>query len=226
LIATHLPGRTEGQVKNRFYSHIKKRLDHNGSLSQTTASRNTSGLTSFATSPQVEEVAFDFEQEVDFSMLNGCAMAFANENQPSNCMVSKAPYFTEEETLSEQSTTQGPSSNADSSSPLRFGSVDPTNVISYDAPESLAYGQNFQVSTIEHDNQIDEMLSKVTDYFTETQKMNVSSDIDAFFSEDLRSERSFTSSESNPDEKLMQLSRRKAYLELALAKTLKELKGL
>ena len=25
-IATHLPGRTEGQVKNRFYSHIKKRL--------------------------------------------------------------------------------------------------------------------------------------------------------------------------------------------------------
>lgn len=26
-IATYLPGRTEGQVKNRFYSHIKKKLN-------------------------------------------------------------------------------------------------------------------------------------------------------------------------------------------------------
>lgn len=29
-IATYLPGRTEGQVKNRFYSHIKKRIDGHG----------------------------------------------------------------------------------------------------------------------------------------------------------------------------------------------------
>lgn len=28
-IATYLPGRTEGQVKNRFYSHIKKRMEKN-----------------------------------------------------------------------------------------------------------------------------------------------------------------------------------------------------
>jgi len=213
LIATHLPGRTEGQVKNRYYSHIKKRLDQNGNFSQTAESRNNSGLNSFATSPQVEEVQvpFDFGHELDFSMLHGCAMNFANET------VVKAPYFTEEEALSEQSTSQGTTSNVDSSSPLRFGSVDPTNVISYDVSENF-YGQ------INHDSQIDEMLSKVTDYYTET-KMNVSSDIDAFFSDDLRSEKAFVP-ESNCDDKLVQLSRRKAYLELALAKTLKEIKGL
>ena len=31
-IATYLPGRTEGQVKNRFYSHIKKKLTGHESL--------------------------------------------------------------------------------------------------------------------------------------------------------------------------------------------------
>jgi len=143
-------------------------------------------------------------------------MNFANENQVS--MVTKAPYFTEEETLSEQSTSQGTSSSVDSNSPLRFAPVDPTNVISYDASETF-FGQ------IQHDSQIDEILGKVTDYYTET-KVNASSDVDAFFSEDLRSENTYASLESNCDEKLVQLSRRKAYLELALAKTLKEIKSL
>jgi hypothetical protein len=61
-IATHLPGRTEGQVKNRYYSSIKKRIA--GSQSQTPS-------ISFATSPQVDEqLSFDFNQEFDANMFN------------------------------------------------------------------------------------------------------------------------------------------------------------
>jgi hypothetical protein len=58
LIATHLPGRTEGQVKNRYYSCIKKRIAGSQSIS-------------FATSPQVDEqLSFDFNQEFDATMFN------------------------------------------------------------------------------------------------------------------------------------------------------------
>jgi len=60
LIATHLPGRTEGQVKNRFYSCIKKRL---------TGSQGQSPIISFTTSPQVDEqLSFEFNQEFNANM--------------------------------------------------------------------------------------------------------------------------------------------------------------
>jgi len=40
-IATHLPGRTEGQVKNRFYSHISKKLLNSEDLEHTIEVGNT-----------------------------------------------------------------------------------------------------------------------------------------------------------------------------------------
>jgi len=71
LIANHLPGRTEGQVKNRFYSHIKKRILPNGAYSHASVSRSSSeGLNSFATTPQVEELGFDLGQEFDAKMFS------------------------------------------------------------------------------------------------------------------------------------------------------------
>jgi len=224
LIATHLPGRTEGQVKNRYYSYIKKRLQPNGTLSQTSDSRNISETTtSFASSP-VGESGFDYTQEYDFSTLSGSQMNFIPQEQPSTLMVSKGPYMSEEEMISEQSTTQ--------STPFRIGLTDPTDVISYDMPDEVFYARAqsgvFALPPIHHDSQIDEMLNNVTNYFQSPSKVSTSSDVDSFFADDLRNdERSFYAFPAEDDsERFMQLSQRKAYLELALAKTLKEIKGL
>jgi hypothetical protein len=237
LIASHLPGRTEGQVKNRYYSHIKKRLEGNGSLSQISGSRTESdGYTSFATSPQVEEQASEFDQEFDFSKINGCELnfssqsPFANANQTSSLKVSKGPYTLAEEALSDKSTAQSPSYKG-SDSPLRIDLIDPTDVISY-STDSFAFNQlpradSFVLPSIQTDCQFDDMLDKVTNYFA--QPSNITSDVDAFFSEDLRTEganlSSFAAMENNAGDRLMQLSKRKAYLEMALSNTLKELNG-
>jgi len=233
LIATHLPGRTEGQVKNRFYSHIKKRLELNGSLSQISSSNSESeGYASFTASPQVEEPVFDFGQELDFSNFNGCGMnlsnqslSFANKTQIPSLMISK-PYNLEEEALSEKSTSQGPSSYKDSNSPLRMDFVDPTDVISYTSENLLCAKpkqvETFDLSPVQNDCHFDDLLGKVTNYFV--QNSGNTSDVDSFFSDDLKTGEANLS--SFPDDRLAQLSRRKAYLEMALANTLKELKGL
>jgi len=184
LIASHLPGRTEGQVKNRFYSCIKKRIA--GSQSQTPS-------LSFATSPQVDEqLSFDFNQEFDTNMFNSC--------------------------VSDQSTAQSPNSFQ--------CSADPTDVISYDfftqmPPRTYSYG----LGPITHDGQVDGMLNKVTDYYVEkTNTNNFSLDVDSFFSDDLKVTPVVSMEEDN--ERYEQLSRRKAYLELALANTINEIHGL
>jgi len=229
LIATHLPGRTEGQVKNRYYSHLKKRIQTNGGLSQTTFSspRNSSAASSLASSPVAkEEAAFDFGQEFDFSMASGSAMNLVdtNMNQGSAFVVTKGAYFVQEPTFSDQSTTQSPS--LASQSPMRVGAADPTDVISYDAPISAFCRQFSQPSffnfgTIETESQVDEMINNVASNFHNTPQVQVASNVDSFFAESSQEENNFA--EAN---RLSQLSKRKAYLELALAKTLKELKDL
>jgi len=191
LIANHLPGRTEGQVKNRYYSCIKKRLNPDGALSQTYESATGSeSYSSFATTP-VSEERFDFAHEYDFSM-----------------MVTKGPYVGEE-MYSEQSTAQ----NSNTQSPFRVAMADPTDVISYEAADNF-----FFAAPIQHDSQIDEMLNGVTNYFQNT------NDVDSFFADDLKQE-NFSAVDADA-ERFSELSRRKTYLELALAKTLKEIKGL
>jgi len=230
LIATHLPGRTEGQVKNRYYSHLKKRIQSNGVLSQTSFSspRNTSDSSSSVSSPVTkEEAAFDFRQEFDFNVSNACVMNFVDTPiaQIPTCVVTKGPYFVQEATFSDQSTTQSPS--LASQSPLRNGPVDPTDVISYDAPMSAFCRQFsqpsfFNIASIEHESQVDEMINNVASYFHNAPQVHVASNVDSFFAESLSGEeQSFSEAE-----RLSQLSKRKAYLELALAKTLKELKDL
>jgi hypothetical protein len=221
LIANHLPGRTEGQVKNRFYSHIKKRILPNGAYSHASASRSSSEGNSFAASPETEELRFDFGQDFDANMFN-------NACQP-NFVQSKVAYVVEEEELSEESTTEGPASQKDSSSPLRNDLVDPTDVISYDAAESLFGTQmaradsTFYIPSAINDSHVDEMLNNVAEFFTGNAKTN-SGDVDAFFAEEIKSEEK-TSSAFQADDRLAQLNKRKAYLELALAKTLKEMKS-
>lgn len=218
LIANHLPGRTEGQVKNRFYSFIKKRLQPDGTLCQISDSRTSSEeYTSFSNSPQ-PETGFDFGYEFDVNAANGSAN-FAP--QTFNCAITKGAYVTEEEVYSEGSTTQGASSQV-GNSPFR-GEVDPTDVISYDLPEAFFYKQpshrHFNVAPIEHDSQVDAILTNVTNYFAENNKFYMPSEVDSFF----------TQAENQgkvQDDRLNQLSMRKAYLELALAKTLNEMKSL
>jgi len=204
LIATHLPGRTEAQVKNRYYSHIKKRLDSNGALSQTTASRTMSeGFSSAITSPQAEDLSFDFRQGYDFNMFNGSQTQAVNMNQSPVQTVYSTPY------------------GIRSSEPVDFT----LNTVSKD----LFSNQPSNIfTTIENDSQIDDMLNQVTNHFS----VNKSSvDVDSYFSDDLnRSETAesliFSTQDNESVERFEQLSKRKAYLELALAKTLKEMKGL
>jgi len=228
LIANHLPGRTEGQVKNRYYSHIKKRLLPDGTYCPNIESRPSSeSFSSFAASPQAEETTFDFGKEVNANVFNSYNIDF-----PVNYMYSKGPYVVDEEDYtSEQSTTQGPISQNDSESP-RNDIVDPSELLSFDASINFHYGQSqqadsFYLPPVVKDHQVDDMLSKVTDYFT--QKTTQVSDVDSFFADDLRSEVKQSSAygnDANSGDKLMELNRRKAYLELALAKTLKEMKDL
>jgi hypothetical protein len=230
LIATHLPGRTEGQVKNRYYSHLKKRIQSNGSLSQTNFSspRNSSEASSLASSPVAkEDVAFDFKQDFDFNVSNGCAMNFVDTTvaQGPSCVVTKGPYFVQEASFSDQSTTQSPS--LASQSPVRGINADPTDVISYDAPISAFCRQFsqpsfFNFASIETESQVDEMINNVASYFHNTPQVHVASNVDSFFAESVQGE----DNNFSEADRLSQLSKRKAYLELALAKTLKELKDL
>jgi hypothetical protein len=230
LIATHLPGRTEGQVKNRYYSHLKKRIQSNGALSQISFSspRNSSEASSFVSSPVAkEEAAFDFRQEFDFNVSNGCVMNFVDANNAqASSFVTKGPYFVQEATFSDQSTTQSPS--LASQSPVRVGHADPTDVISYDAPinafcRQFSQPSFFNIASIETESQVDEMINNVASYFHNTpQVQHVASNVDSFFAESMQGE------EQNFSEadRLSQLSKRKAYLEWDLAKTLKELNDL
>jgi hypothetical protein len=227
LIATHLPGRTEGQVKNRYYSHLKKRIQANGGLSQTNTSspRNSSDDSSFVSSPVAkEDAAFDYRQEFDFNVSNGCVMNFVDTTVAQTpAMMVKGPYFVQEATFSDQSTTQSPS--LASQSPIRVVPNDPTDVISYDAPMSnfcrqFSQPSFFNFATIETESQVDEMINNVASYFHSAPQVHVASNVDSFFAESSQEDR-----ESEAD-RLSQLSKRKAYLELALAKTLKELKDL
>jgi hypothetical protein len=227
LIATHLPGRTEGQVKNRYYSHLKKRIQANGGLSQTNTSspRNSSDDSSFVSSPVAkEDAAFDYRQEFDFNVSNGCVMNFVDTTVAQTpAMMVKGPYFVQEATFSDQSTTQSPS--LASQSPIRVIPADPTDVISYDAPMSnfcrqFSQPSFFNFATIETESQVDEMINNVASYFHSAPQVHVASNVDSFFAESSQEDR-----ESEAD-RLSQLSKRKAYLELALAKTLKELKDL
>lgn len=220
LIATHLPGRTEGQVKNRFYSHIKKRLQPDGAISQLSGSKNASEcFSSFNNSPQPEN-GCEYAYEFDADVFNGCIMTV--NTQPTQ-MVTKSAYSFDEENCSEQSTTQGPSSQNGSNSPFRTDMTEPTSAIYYPAPSSFVYEQDlFSVPSIGSNNQIDNILSKVTNYYTHETPKPMASDIDSYFSDELRSEGKSVSE----DDRYEQLNRRKAILELALAKTLKEIKSL
>jgi hypothetical protein len=229
LIANHLPGRTEGQVKNRYYSHIKKRLLPDGTYCPNIESRPSSeSFSSFAASPAAEETSFDFGKEVNANVFNTYNIGF---NQ-APYMYSKGPFVVDEEDYaSEQSTTQGPISQHDSESP-RNDIVDPSELLSFDASTNFYYSQpqqadSFYLQPLVKDHQVDDMLTKVTDYFT--QKTAQVSDVDSFFSDDLKTEVKQSSAYGNDaisGDKLMELNRRKAYLELALAKTLKEMKDL
>jgi hypothetical protein len=138
-------------------------------------------------------------------------------------MMVKGPYFVQEATFSDQSTTQSPS--LASQSPIRVVPADPTDVISYDAPMSnfcrqFSQPSFFNFATIETESQVDEMINNVASYFHSAPQVHVASNVDSFFAESSQEDR-----ESEAD-RLSQLSKRKAYLELALAKTLKELKDL
>jgi len=227
-IATYLPGRTEAQVKNRFYSHIKKRAN-SGDDSQASISR-TGSEESGSASPSTdgEEIVYDFGLEVNNNMFG---------SQEKNVNLKKeeqyrVQYIREEESLSEGST-------AYTNSPFLAGQADPTDVISYETPfltfkeekstfptyieseQHFPYG----LSPVRNENDIDDMLNRVANYFEGPESIQVPSNVDSFFDMGLKSVEPTivipTSSDDN--ERYAQLKQRKAYLEFALARTMSEI---
>jgi hypothetical protein len=214
LIATHLPGRTEAQVKNRYYSCIKKRLQNDGTYNPIFDSKTSSeNVTSFNSSPQ-EDNGLELGCELDFTTLNNCGVNFANQG-----MMTKVTYVNEDD-YSEKNTTQLPSPQSNSES-----TFDLANTIAYE-DESLFFTQmqrcgSFLRPVIENDLQVDEAISKVANYFVENNQIHgAQSDIDSFFAENLGNQVSVVECK---DVRLEQLSQRKAYLEMALANTLQEI---
>jgi len=213
LIATHLPGRTEAQVKNRYYSSIKKRMQNDGTYNPIFDSKTSSeNATSFGSSPQ-EENGFDFGCELDFTTVNNCGVNYANNNNVNNAM-SKVAYVAEEENYSERVATQLPSPQ--SSSEYNY---DLTNTISYNEDETMFFTQmqrcgSFLLPVIENDNHVDDVINQVANYFVESQANGVPSEVDGFFA---------GNHIECKDAKLEQLNQRKAYLEMALANTLQEM---
>jgi len=204
LIATHLPGRTEAQVKNRYYSSIKKRLGNDGTYTPSFDSKtNSENVTSFNSSPQQEDNGFDLACELDFASLNNCDATFVNHDMINNTMA-KVSYVNESETYSERNTTQLPSPQ--NSSEYAY---DPVNIVSYE-DEGLFFTQmqrcgSFLLPVIENDHQVD---------YHQTH-----GDIDSFFAQSTQ----YAPVEEVKDVRLEQLNQRKAYLEMALANTLNEI---
>jgi hypothetical protein len=211
LIATHLPGRTEAQVKNRYYSSIKKRMQNDGTFNPIFDSKTSSeSATSFESTPQEEENGFEFNCELDFSNVNNCGVNFVNNTN----VMSKVSCVAEEETYSERTATQLPSPQ--SSSEYNY---DLTNAVAYNEDEALFFTQmqrcgSFLLPVIENDSHVDDAINQVANYFVESQAHGVHSDIDSFFAGN-----NFEGKET----KLEQLNKRKAYLEMALANTMQEI---
>jgi len=174
----------------------------------------------------MEEIGCDFGNEFDVNMISGCSFILNNQEstlENGNYAVTKGPYGTEEEMYSEGSTTQSSNSQSSISTPLRMSLIDPTDVISYNAPEIRFYREPssfrpFHITPIQHDNQVDTMLNKVTNYFVEASN-KPSESADSFLAQEINSQ------DAGSDDRLTQLNMRKAYLELALAKTLQEING-
>jgi hypothetical protein len=210
LIATHLPGRTEAQVKNRFYSSIKKRMQNDGTFNPIFDSKTSSeSTTSFVSTPQ-EDNGFEFNCELDFSNVNNCGVNFVNNAN----VMSKVPMVAEEEDYSERTATQLPSPQTSSEY-----NYDLTTTVAYNEDETLFFTQmqrcgSFLLPVIENDSHVDDAINQVASYFVESQTHGVHSDIDGFFAGN--------NFECN-DGKLEQLNKRKAYLEMALANTLQEM---
>jgi len=207
LIATHLPGRTEAQVKNRFYSSIKKRIQNDGSFNPIFDSKTSSeNTTSFGSSPQ-EDNGFDTSCDLDFTNVSNCGVNFTNNTN----VMSKIPYSAEEENYSERVATQLPSPQTSSEY-----NYDLTNTISYPEEEALFFTQMQRCGSflLPSDNNVDDAITQVANYFVESQARGVHSDIDGFFA---------VNNFECKDSKLEQLNQKKAYLEIALANTLQEI---
>lgn len=206
LIATHLPGRTEAQVKNRFYSSLKKRIQEDGTFNPIFDSKTSSeNATSFNSSP-VEQNGFEFSCELDFVNVNECGVNF-----------NQAKYNPTEDYSSERTATQLPSPQ--SSSECNY---DLTNSIAYPEDEALFFTQmqrcgSYLLPVMEKDNQIEDAINMVASYYVESNKQT-ESNIDTFFTENT----AFDNVEIK-DFRLEELNQRKAYLEMALANTLQEI---
>jgi hypothetical protein len=207
LIATHLPGRTEGQVKNRFYSCIKKRLQLKGDLSQAhSLSRSDSEIfKSASASPQRKDSQFDFHNK---------------ENQIPNMFMAKQSYVRDEEEIYfDQSTTESPNSHKDYQNFSQTDLSDPIEVMpSYEFFNQMPLKTySFTLPSMENGNHIDEMLNTVPDYYFEkSNPSNLAFNVDSFFSEELRNEGKNlvpTVLMRGDSEIGMQFSRGKAYFE-------------
>jgi hypothetical protein len=198
FIATHLPGRTEVQVKNRFYSHIKKRIQPDGAFCQSlsiSSSNATSSLASSETlsnsaaSPSQDPLSYDYSQDYEFDIPT-------------------------ENVSSEQNITYNTVSQASTES----SRVDPADMISYEFPISEFCRQFSQPNLFKMTSF--QLFHEVA--HQAPQRTSESQEADSFLFQEQTEKRNASSLELEA-ERLSELTRRKALLERALAQTMQEL---
>jgi len=227
-IASQLPGRTEAQVKNRFYSCIRKKSRSNGN--QASLYENASqNLSSSVTSPELEvDNEESIAPEFDFDALSSEPVTITvNESdaksstQASTCPVTNVPSLTDEDITSYGNVIRIPYFPG-RSEPFQF--ENPLSLFTQESSDKsyLLQPESSVPSLVDNNNQVDDMLNQANVCLN-----NDPHNIDIFFAEDLnRGETGFVACsepELKPSQREMELRMKKAYLEMMLERVMKEM---
>lgn len=211
-IATYLPGRTEGQVKNRFYSHVKKKILKDipeGSASPSVDNGSTSPMTKAEQSPSHSNKAIRLEP-------------VQQQNQ-------QVFYQQQQHVQQNIPMTQN---NFGNQRNVQFN-ADPTDVISYENPNFNHQNSNmnppiandqhgtsdsfvsYNAPTIQLEKEIDSVLNKYASFFDAPSTQN-SHNLNVNFSPE-------SGDTFEKLDRIEQLKQRKKNLEYLLTKTMQEI---
>jgi len=237
-IASHLPGRTEAQVKNRFYSYIKKK-----SINDFPKSQNTENFSSPMTSQEIE---VDFEEDLfeigtaayDYGILveSPCSAMKDSEEKAShaaNCVATNVGSIIDDDRTSYGNIIRIPcftgrpeSLQEPLENPLVTGSFRSSKKSCVVQKKSV---EEMSMTVIESDGQVDKLLNCAVDCAMEGRTCDPY-DVEKFFAENLsESEKELQripQMECKSVQREMELRRNKNQLEMMLAAVMKEIEEL
>jgi len=225
-IASYLPGRSEAQVKNRYYSFILKKKNEMtvGTNQACYFSKGSEASNSPIASSEMElcnESAMP-ETEYNFGISAADNITPVCPITNSDVMGSnQVTVISDEERITYGNIIRIPCLPAKSE---RF--ANPLTLLSNqasDKSDSSQYNQQTESSfqfVIEDENQVDDFLEHMVDYMD----CKEPDDVGIFLADDLVKEES--NQEFKPSQREIDLKKRRDYLEMMLAETIKEMQGL